>query len=261
MMQRYAQECLLVVLIAVLLVSGVAAQEDSYAVPPDYPGVQIFIPGIFVPPVPGAPFSGTVEILSRQTLPNGSIYTRWCRYLIARNSAGVIHNERRKLEKAGFQGEPPIQHVHIYNPQTHLNTILNPKTLIARQTTLAELKAPANSTLETAVIPHNTANPTSRDLGTETTAGLVLHGTRKQWTVPAAVSGTSHDVTVTDDYWYSDDLKVYLVLKHNDPRTGEQMVGIVTLDRQEPDSSLFQIPSAYKIVDETPLRDPLHPAK
>jgi hypothetical protein len=260
-MHRYAQECFLVLLMTVSLVSGVAAQEDSYAVPPDYPGVQIFIPGIFVPPVPGAPFSATVEILSKQTLPNGSIYTRWCRYLIARNSAGVIHNERRDLEKPGFQGEPPIQHVHIYNPQTHLDTILNPKSYVARQITLAELKAPANSTLATAFIPQNTANPTSSDLGIETMAGIVLHGTRKQWTVPAAVSGTSHDVTVTDDYWYSDDLKVYLVLKHNDPRTGEQMVGIVKLDRQEPDLPLFQIPSTYKLVDETPVRDPLHPTK
>ncbi len=41
-----------------------------------------------------------------------------------------------------------------------------------------------------------------------------------------ALSGTGHEITITDDYWYSDDLKVYLVLKHNDPRTGEQIVGI-----------------------------------
>jgi hypothetical protein len=243
-----------VVLLTVLLFSGVVAQEDTYTVPPDYPGVQIFIPGIFVPPIPNAPFSGTVEILSKQSLPNGSTYTRWCRYLIARNSAGVIHNERRKLEKAEFRGEPPVQHVHIYDPQTHLNTILNPTTHIARQTTLSQLKAPTNTTLETAVIPRNTANPNTRDLGTETAGGVVLHGTRKQWIVPAAISGTGHEVTVTDDYWYSDDLRVYLVLKHNDPRTGEQTVGIVKLDRQEPDSSLFRIPSDYKIVDETPVK-------
>ena len=252
-MRFYERACVAVVLLTIVLSGVVIAQENSYAAPPDYPGVQTFIPGIFVPPVPNAPFSGTVEILSKQTLPNGSLYERWCSYLIARNSAGVIHNERRKLEKAGFHGEPPIQHVHLYDPQTHLDTILIPETHIARQTTLSQLKPPANSTLETAVIPRNTINPTSRDLGTQTIAGVVLHGTRKQWTVPAANSGTSHDVMVTDDYWYSEDLKVYLVLKHNDPRTGEQTVGIVKLDRQEPDSSLFQIPSAYKIVDETPV--------
>jgi len=64
-----------------------------------------------------------------------------------------------------------------------------------------------------------------------------------------------------DDYWHSEDLRVYLFLKHNDPRTGEQTVGIVKLDRQEPDPSLFQIPSVYKIVDETPVKEPDRTAK
>jgi hypothetical protein len=90
-------------------------------------------------------------------------------------------------------------------------------------------------------------------LGTETVAGLLLHGTRKLRIVPAALSGTGREVTITDDYWYSDDLKIYLVLKHHDPRTGEQIVGITKVDRGEPAASIFQIPSSYKIVDETPV--------
>jgi hypothetical protein len=48
------------------------------------------------------------------------------------------------------------------------------------------------------------------------------------------------------------------VLKHNDPRTGEQIVGIVTVDRKEPDASIFQIPPAYKIVNETPVEQIRH---
>jgi len=78
-------------------------------------------------------------------------------------------------------------------------------------------------------------------------------GTRKQRTIPATLSGTGKNVTITDDYWYSEDLKVYLVLKHNDPRTGEQVVGILDLDRKEPDAAVFRIPQEYKVVDETPV--------
>jgi hypothetical protein len=117
------------------------AQEPTQH-PPDYPGVRIFIPGVFVTPVPGLPFSGTVEILSKQLLPDGTTYTRRTVNHIARNS---------------------------------------------------------------------------------------------------------------DDYWYSEDLKVYLVLKHNDPRTGEQVVGILDVDRKEPDAAMFRIPPEYKVVDETPV--------
>ena len=84
-------------------------------------------------------------------------------------------------------------------------------------------------------------------------AGLVLHGTRKERTVPAALGGTGKKVTITDDYWYSEDLKVYLVLKHNDPRTGEQVVGILDVDRKEPDAAMCRIPRDYKVVDETPV--------
>ena len=239
-----------------LSVTGLRAQQSPNH-PPDYRGVQTRIPGVFVTPVPGAPFSGTVEILSKEPLPDGSVYIRHTINHIARNSSGIIYNERRKLEPPDFQGEPRILSSHIYDPQTRLSTFLAPQTHIARQTVLpTPPPAPANTTPETAIAPSNAQNLSTQDLGTETVAGLPLHGTRKRRTVPAALSGTGHEITITDDYWYSDDLKVYLVLKHNDPRTGEQIVGITKVDRREPDPSTFQIPSAYKIVDETPVEQP-----
>jgi len=234
--------------------NALQAQQSTVLHPPDYPGVKTIIPGVFVTPVPGAPFSGTVEILSKQSMLDGSVYTRRTVNHIARNSSGSIYNERRKLEPPGFQGEPPILLSHVYDPQTRLSTFLVPETHIARQMVLSTPpQAPENSTPATAVAPANAQNLTTRDLGTETVAGLILHGTRKERTVPASLSGTGRDVTITDDYWYSEDLRVYLVLKHNDPRTGEQIVGIVTVDRKEPDPSTFQIPPAYKIVNETPV--------
>jgi hypothetical protein len=222
--------------------------------PPDYPGVRTFIPGVFVTPVPGAPFSGTVEVLSKQLLPDGTTYTRRTVNHIARSSAGVIHNERRMLEPPGFQGEAPVMHWHIFDPKTRVSTFLTPATLIAREAVLpTPPPAPENTTPDTAIAIAHTQNLTVKDLGTETVAGLVLHGTRKQRTIPATFSGTGKDVTITDDYWYSEDLKVYLVLKHNDPRTGEQVVGILDVDRKEPDAAMFRIPPEYKVVDETPV--------
>ncbi len=238
----------------VLLPSTALIAQQAAPHPPDYPGVRTFIPGVFVTPVPGAPFSGTVEVLSKQLLPDGTTYTRRTVNHIARNSAGVIHNERRMLEPPGFQGEAPVLHWHIFDPQTRVSTFLTPATLIAREAVLpTPPPAPENTTPDSAVAIAHTQNLTVKDLGTETIAGLVLHGTRKQTTIPATFSGTGKDVTITDDYWYSEDLKVYLVLKHNDPRTGEQVVGILDVDRKEPDAAMFRIPPEYKVVDETPV--------
>src|SRR5208337_2229669 len=244
-------------LLCLLPTCGLHAQQSPAPHPPDYPGVKTHIPGVFVTPVPGAPFSGTVEILPKQARPDGSAYTRHTINHIARNSSGVIYNERRKLEPPGFQGEPRILSSHIYDPQTRLSTFLEPQTHLARQMVLrTPPQAPPNSTPDTAIAPTNARNLSTQDMGTETVAGLPLHGTRKLRTVPTILSGTGHEITITDDYWYSDDLKVYLVLKHNDPRTGEQFVGIIKVDRQEPDPSIFQIPPTYKIVDETPVEQP-----
>jgi hypothetical protein len=240
-------------LLLFLPLAALLAQEPAQH-PPDYPGVRTFIPGIFVTPVPGIPFSGTVEILSKQILADGATYTRRTVNHIARDSAGVIHNERRMLTPPGFQGEPPVLQWHIFDPRTRLSTFLTPATLVARQRVLtAAPLAPANSTPETSAPPAYAQDPVTKSLGTETIAGLVLQGTRKERTIPAALSGTGKNVIITDDYWYSEDLKVYLVLKHNDPRTGEQVVGILDVDRKEPDSAMFRIPPEYKVVDETPV--------
>jgi hypothetical protein len=242
----------LLALLSIVSISALA-QEAQAAHPPDYRGVQTRIPGVFVTPVPGAPFSGTVEILSKEILPDGSTYTRHTMNHIARNSAGVIHNERRRLVSSSFQGEPRLTSIHIYDPRTRTNTFLDPETHIARQSILRESPhPPTNGTPPTAEQLQKSQYLSVQDLGTATIAGIPLHGTRKMRVVPAQVSGTGKDVTITDDYWYSEELKVYLVLKHSDPRTGEQTVGITQIDRAEPDSSLFAIPSAYKVVDETP---------
>jgi hypothetical protein len=45
---------------------------------------------------------------------------------------------------------------------------------------------------------------------------------------------------------------VYLIVKHDDPRTGEQIVAVTHIDRHEPPRERFEVPAGYKIVDETP---------
>jgi len=233
---------------------GYVATPEDATHPPDYAGVRLHIPGVFVTPISGAPFSGSVQILSKEPLPDGTTRIRQTVNHIARNSAGVIHNETRLLVTPGFEGEPRLLSFHIYDPQTHLNTFLNPTTHIARQVFLRKPPTPpVNSTPETFVPGASAEKVVTQELGNQTVAGLLLQGTRKQRIVPAATSGTGHEVTITDDYWYSEELRVYLVIRHNDPRTGEQTVGIIDVQRGEPNPTMFQIPVDYKVVDETPL--------
>jgi hypothetical protein len=184
--------------------------------PPDYAGVQIHIPGVYVTPVPNAPFSADVTILSHQKLTDGTEVIRTTINHIARDSQGRIYNERRRLVPTNFRGEPFLLEAHIFDPLTRLNTFYQPAARLARQVTLPPPIA------------------------------------ARQMPTDASASGTGQPITITDQYWYAPDLSVYLIVKHDDPRAGEQIVVVTHIDRHEPSASRFQVPDGFKIVDETP---------
>ena len=84
------------------------------------------------------------------------------------------------------------------------------------------------------------------DLGTQSIAGVSAHGVREIQTIPAASNGTGNEIVLTDEYWYSDELHINVVIKHNDPRVGSVTMTLTQITRTEPDPSLFQIPEDYK---------------
>jgi hypothetical protein len=301
---------------ALLLCSASFAHaQNQQQMPRDYRGVQTLVPGIFVTPVPNAPFTATVQILSHETLPDGSINTRTTTAHIARASSGRIYNERRQLVPVTFKGQPALLSAHIFDPATRLNISLNPQTRIAREEILApavvarrEPTTPPLPILPTPPVPRSPTPPLPKqsqpkpdpdysgtaegpigprnerglghfgpfspdpiddqlraiaqhppapthkqiDLGDQTIDGTTLHGTEKQTIIPAELSTTGQPITITDEYWYSPDLAVYLIIKHNDPRTGEQLVAVTHIGRHEPPPTQFAVPAIYKLVDETP---------
>src|SRR5271168_3492255 len=97
------------------------AQPPTRQMPPDYAGPQTHIPGVFVTPVPNAPFTADVDIISHQKLPDGTENVRTTTNHIARDSSGRIYNERRALVPTSFKGEPRLLSAHIFNPADRLN--------------------------------------------------------------------------------------------------------------------------------------------
>ncbi|MDR3792116.1 MAG: hypothetical protein P4L03_01930 [Terracidiphilus sp.] len=93
---------------------------------------------------------------------------------------------------------------------------------------------------------------TVEDLGTATIDHIDVRGTRRTVVIPAARNSTGAAITVVDEYWYSEDLHINMLFVHNDPRTGEQKITLTDLQRADPDSSFFEVPEGYKIVDMTP---------
>lgn len=250
-------------LVLILSCRIVAAQTPP--MPPDYAGVQVHIPGVYVTPVPNAPFSADVTILSHQKLTDGTEHIQTTINHIARDSQGRIYNERRRLVPTSFRGEPMLIEAHIFDPLTRSNIFYEPAARLARETTLPPPIA-ARQMPTQAPLPNfgaQTARPgtvpaiTQTDLGEQTVDDTILRGTQKQRTVDASNSGTGQPVTITDQYWYAPDLAVYLIVKHDDPRAGEQIVAVTHIDRHEPPAQRFQVPDGFKIVDETPPPRPV----
>src|SRR5271155_5801200 len=220
------------------------------------PGLPTLEPqeGIFVTPVAGQPFSATVTTEVKSELKDGSIWQRAATALIARNSQGQIHNEAHAFVPLGLDRKPTLLSIHIYDPQTRLNTFLNLNTHIARQSTLSREPAtapPANwAQMDQRFRP--STNVQLEDLGTQTMEGFYVHGYRRTNTYDARSTGTGRSIVVTDEYWYAEDIRLNLLEKHNDPRKGDFTTTVTQVNRTEPAGELFAVPADFKIVDVTP---------
>jgi hypothetical protein len=199
--------------------------------------------GISIPDVPGKPFSATAVLEIERYWSDGSSQVRRTINLVARDSEGRTHNEVRRLMPEYFHGSPQLLSVRLFDPLTRIRTDLDPGIHVARQQLI-----PKNP--KTDVTP----NPALRteDLGTATMNGLEVKGTRRTTTIPAKASGTGDPVEVEDEFWYSDELHLNLLVRHSDPRVGVDTVGLSNLKREEPPAGMFHIPAGYQVLNVTP---------
>lgn len=91
---------------------------------------------------------------------------------------------------------------------------------------------------------------TTEKLASQTIEGVLVEGTRHTTTWPVGAQGNDRPITRTNETWMSPDLKVVILSKMSDPRSGEQTQKLINISRSEPDPSLFQPPPDYTIVEE-----------
>jgi hypothetical protein len=206
--------------------------------------------GVFVTPIPNVPLLAVVNTQSSQIQKDGTTLNRKTLSAIARDGHGRIFNERRPLIPASETATPPILSILVYDPQTRTSTFIDPQNRVAWQSTLN--RPPSAVPPDVGSIPLVGSTPASpyikeEDLGTRRMEGVDVHGTRDTQTIPAEANG-GKEITVVDEYWYSDDLRLNMLAIHKDPRTGERTTTVTQVDRGEPDPAIFEIPSGYKII-------------
>ena len=204
-------------------------------------------PDIFVTPIPANPFTATVNVERSFVQKDGQIVNLKTAREIGRDGHGRIFNETRTLVPAASNESPQAVGVHIYDPETRVTIMVNDRQHTFRKGTVnrpPEAVPPsflsASSGLNT--LPQNQFTK-EEDLGNKVIEGLSVHGVRQSQTISAENGGKS--VVITDEYWYSEDLRINLVLKHNDPRTSGVTMTVTGIKRSEPNPARFEIPAGY----------------
>jgi hypothetical protein len=198
---------------------------------------------IFVTPIPNAPFSGVINVERSIVRQDGTVVNLKTVRAIHRDSHGRIYNEYRSLLPTSSSETPQVTHILLYDPQTRTSTTLFPPQHAYRSSTTR--RPPATTPPVFASYGPQNEFTREEDLGVQVMQGLAVHGLRHTQTIPAGSGGSDKDIVLTDEYWYSEDLRINLVLKHNDPRTGSVIMTVTQVSSADPDSSVFQIPDGY----------------
>lgn len=221
------------------------------------------------PPVTGEPYSGEMETEHLQTLSNGTHIdqTREVSRMY-RDSQG-----RTRTERLWFLPQSPVKEegphlVQIYDPVAGYNYTLDPRKLIAHRVAVAswparpertqpssqeangQPKQPSSGLRSASPNVLGQRNMQREALGTQAIDGIEVEGWRITITTPAGAMGNDKPITHVCETWHATELKVLVLSKCSDPRSGKLTMRLKNLDRAEPDASLFEVPPDYTIVDD-----------
>jgi hypothetical protein len=205
-------------------------------------------------PVTGAPYSAIEESLYSQEQPDGTYEDRSSVTThIYRDSQGRTRAERYVTSYLPGAGEPKLRSIFITDPVAGVLYRLDPEnraaTLQAWNRNARVLSFGPSTTLHSSTTEKPLPAATTESLGNKTLEGLPVEGTRQTLNVPAGAQGNERPFEIVVETWISPELKVAVLTKRDNSIVGMRTTRLTKIDRSEPDPSLFQVPSDYKIDD------------
>jgi hypothetical protein len=97
--------------------------------------------------------------------------------------------------------------------------------------------------------PDEGKNVVNESLGQQLVEGVLAEGTRSTLTIAAGEIGNERDILVVSERWYSPELRMVVMTKHSDPRTGETIYRLTNINRSEPARDLFELPAGYSVTE------------
>jgi hypothetical protein len=212
----------------------------------------------------GAPYYAEAITEFQQTLADGNRIARKSVVRIYRDSEGRV-----RREDVGADGA--VESVTIVDPMSGRSVVLDGdgRPAVADTRRLVVMPRGAGATLEaqrkkvlegeltresslraersSGLVPKMRARlnemVTRQDLGQRTIEGVTAEGTRTVTTIPAGTIGNEQPIRIVSEEWFSPDLRVLVLTKHSDPRSGETTYTLSNIVRSEPGRALFEIPA------------------
>lgn len=246
--------------------------------PAPAPGTFVFISSEFEigdKVVKGAPYSAEAITEKVQTLSDGNRIVQKSNSRIFRDGEGRTRREQEFGAIGPWAAAGEVQrNVFINDPVAKVHYILEPGGQIARKmkTLKSKMRHPLPPPMEAGKenedffveaahgpgfgfknvykFHGNEADTRKESLGTQMMEGVRVEGTRTTTTIPQGQMGNERAIEIVSEKWYSPELQVKIMSRHSDPRFGETIYKLVNVNRNEPDASLFQVPSGYKVVED-----------
>ena len=257
---------LLILGLTLAMVSAAAGQGGQYR--------TRFSPPFAMGAITGLPYSAEQVSEAKQTLADGThISQPTTTSRMFRDSAGRTRSERPiTIGYPARQDSPSL--VEIYDVVAGYRYILDPVNKVAHRSAIPPMPqrpgsvggvigspaalskgSPSAPAIQRPAAPATDSTPrpqtTSESLGTQVIEGLTCEGRKSTTTYPVGMIGNDRPLVSTNEFWMSVELRMMVLSKSSDPRSGDRTMQLKNISRAEQEYSLFQPPPDYKVVDET----------
>lgn len=216
--------------------------------------------GMTIGSVPGYPISGTVNAENSRTDSHGKTVSARYRSKIYRDSKGRTRLEW-DMTPLDEPSKPGWLIVDIYDPTTRTSIRLQPSDKSASKThwpapdeklqpgcKSSDLRELDPKELAQIAIPDVSQNELAHDV----VDGMAVRHGRESLKYPPSSSGKSSALGRVTDYWFSQELQAFVLVKRSGPGRSQHTVKLSDISRSEPDRSLFTVPPGYKVSEPQP---------
>ncbi|QNM97309.1 hypothetical protein [Chitinimonas koreensis] len=222
--------------------------------------------------VKGAPYSAEATSEKVQVLADGNRIVRRTLSRLYRDGQG-----RTRQELLAEDGK--VRSVFVYDPQAGVHYLIDParrfasklsvpavppvavvdggreiqaggKTVRIERHVVSVRDEQGNETrIDTGSGGEAPADGERKSLGSREIEGVKAEGSQSRRVIAAGRIGNEKPIEIVSERWYSPELKVVLLTRTRDPRSGESSYALSKIRRAEPDAGLFKPPADYMVRD------------